>query len=392
LVDFDVLVVGAGPSGIWAAVTAARCGARVGLVERQARIGEHVRCGEGIQRDPLAEMVEVDPEWVASEVHGVRLFAPNGTFADLAEPGVGVITHKDLFLRALARLAAAEGVEIWPGAEAVGLKAGERRSWMVDVRRGSRRSSLRCGAVVAADGIASSVARELKLKGPLAPVDLFVCAQYTVAPIDVDPSVIEFHFGRDVAPGGYAWVFPKGEAVANVGVGMVAGVPGNLAPVEYLARFKQRRCRRSKTVAFIVGGVPSERNPFKACAGGVFLCGDAARIADQITGAGIIPGMESGAIAGKHAFMHAAGEARPDMVAKSFVKSLRAHFKNRRMRSAVRVVLTRMGDADLTRLVGLVGEFAAGGRPVRRDPVALLRFVARSMPTSFNIARHLVGV
>jgi digeranylgeranylglycerophospholipid reductase len=246
--------------------------------------------------------------------------------------------------------------------------------------------------VVGADGIRSSVGRSLGIVGALALSDIFSCAQYTVTPIDVDPNVVEFHLGRETAPGGYGWVFPKGDGLANVGVGIVPGIEGNLTPAEYLARFKQMRCPGSKILSFVVGGVPSVRDPSKACADGVFLAGDAARVADPVSGAGIVPGMVSGAIAGKHAFIHAAGESKPDIVRKGFVKSLKAEFNDRRMRYAVRRVLTRMSDADLNRLVGLIGDYAAEGKPLRSDPAALARFVAKSMPTTFRLARHLVGV
>lgn len=392
MVDFDVLVVGAGASGIWAAVTAARSGGRVLLLERRSRIGERVLCAEGIGRDGLSQLVDLDPEWVACEIHGVRFCAPDGSLAEVGEAGAGFVAHKDVFLRGLARLAAGQGVEIWPAAEAVDLRALERGAWAVDVRRGSRQLTLKCGAVVAADGIGSWVGRRLGIVDVLAPSDVFSCAQYTVAPIDVDPNVVEFHFGRETAPGGYAWVFPKGDAVANVGVGIMRGGGGRLTPVEYLARFRQKRCPASKTLSFVVGGVPSVRDPFKASADGVFLAGDAARMADPVSGAGIVPGMLSGAIAGRHAFIHAAGEAKPDIVRKSFVKSLRSEFKDRRMRYAVRQVLTGMSDGDLDRLVGLIGDYAAEGIPLRSNPVALVRFLARSMPASFRLARHLVGV
>jgi digeranylgeranylglycerophospholipid reductase len=391
LVDFDVLVVGGGASGIWAAVTAARSGGRVLLLERRSRIGERVICAEGLGRDGLSQLVELNPEWVASEIHGIRFCAPDGSLAEVGEVGAGFIAHKDVFLRGLAGLAAGQGVEIWPAAEATDLRA-QGHGWTAEVQRGSRRLTLRCGAVVAADGIRSSIGRRLGIVGPLALSEIFSCAQYTVTPIDLDPNVVEFHLGRETAPGGYGWVFPKGGRVANVGVGIVPGGDGDLTAVEYLSRFKQMRCPGSKILGFVVGGVPSARDPFKACADGVFLAGDAARIADPVSGAGIVPGMASGAIAGKHAFIHAAGDTKPDIVRRSFVKSLKAEFKDRRMRYAVRRVLTRMDNTDLSRLVGLIGDYAAEGTPLRSDPAALVRFVARSMPAAFRLARHLVGV
>lgn len=246
MVDFDVLVVGGGASGIWAAVTAARLGGRVLLVERRSRIGERVICAEGIGKSGLSQLVDLDPEWVASDVRGVRFCAPGGGLAEVGDVGAGFIAHKDVLLRGLARIAAGLGVEIWPAAEATGLAAGGNGAYAAEVRRGSRHLTLKCGAVVAADGLRSSLGRRLGISGPLTLSEIFSCAQYTLTPIDVDPNIVEFHFGREIAPGGYGWVFPKGPSVANVGVGIVPGGGCNLTAVEYLARFKQVRCPGSK--------------------------------------------------------------------------------------------------------------------------------------------------
>jgi len=389
--DFDVLVVGAGAAGIWAAASAARSGGRVLLAERRARIGEVVVCAEGIGREGISRLVEPDPEWIATEVGGVRFYAPGGTVVEIGEAGAGFVAHKGLFLQSLARLAAGLGVEIWPAAEVTGVRRRDG-AWLAQVRRGSRSLAVTCGAVVAADGIRSAIGRRLGMVKALAPSEVFCCAQYTVSPIDVDPGVVEFHFGRDVAPGGYAWVFPKGEASANVGVGILPEARRGRTPVNYLEVFKQRRCPASKVLGFLVGGVPSVRDPFRASADGVFLAGDAARIADPASGAGIVSGMISGAIAGRHAQIHAAGETGPETVRRNFAGCLRAEFKDRRVRWAVRRVLARMSDKDLSRLVVLIGDYAAGGSPLRSDPLALVKFIARSMPTSFRLARHLVGV
>ncbi len=45
--------------------------------------------------------------------------------------------------------------------------------------------------------------------------------QYRLRRINVDPDIIEVHFGSQVAPRSYAWIFPRGEHEANVGAGLL---------------------------------------------------------------------------------------------------------------------------------------------------------------------------
>jgi digeranylgeranylglycerophospholipid reductase len=390
LADFDVAVIGAGCSGLWAAATVARGGGRCLVLERNARIGERIVCAEGMGRAGLAALTPVKPEWIAETVDKVRFHSNGGGLAEVREPGAGLVSHKEIVLGDLARIAAEAGAEIRPGCEVRDLGGVGSRELSLEIVSGARAARMSCRAVVAADGIESRIGRKLGIKRALKRTDLFSCAQYTVGPVDVAPGTIEIYLGRQVAPGGYAWVFPKGDSTANVGVGVV-GDPGGPPAVEYLKRFVHERCPRSKILRALVGGVPSERSPFKASAGGVFLAGDAARVADPISGAGIVPGMESGEIAGLYALRHALGQGSAEAVQKDFAKALRRKFDDRRMRWAARRALSHMSDKDLARMVALIAEYAGRGVSMRANPVAFLRFLARAMPTSFRLARHLVG-
>jgi hypothetical protein len=51
-----------------------------------------------------------------------------------------------------------------------------------------------------------------------------------------------------------------------------------------------------------------------------------------------------------------------------------------------------MSDRELTRMIELMGDYVSRGRSLRGNPMALLRFMVKSMPSTFKLARHLVGV
>jgi len=52
--------------------------------------------------------------------------------------------------------------------------------------------------------------------------DCLLCAQFMLPNVEVDPTCCHYYLGEEPAPGGYRWVFPKGEAKANVGIGVQA--------------------------------------------------------------------------------------------------------------------------------------------------------------------------
>jgi digeranylgeranylglycerophospholipid reductase len=390
-VDFDVVVVGGGCSGLWAARTAAEAGASAVLIEGRSRIGERIACGEGVGTDGIAQLVDLRPEWVAARIDGARLFMPDGDCVEIGERDCGVILNKELLLHGIAEMTAEAGVEMWLGSRArvVGVWEG---GVDLEIERPGGTCTLRAKSVVAADGIESNIARQAGVHEGLRAGDMFSCAQYTVSSIDVDPNVVEFHMGRDVAPGGYAWVFPKGESTANVGVGLVVDSSGGRSPMDYLREFKRRRCPRSRVSGSIVGGVPSVRHPYKACGRGIFTVGDAAGCADPVSGAGIVLGMESAKLAGEAAGLVARGDSAAREIEKVYVKQAKALFKDRNLRYGVRAALSKMMDPELARLIRLLSEYAVDGSVIRSDPFKLVAFLVKAMPRSLGLLRHLVGV
>src|SRR2546422_11286918 len=94
--------------------------------------------------------------------------------------------------------------------------------WDVAVRGLRGESTYRAGVVIGTDGVEAMVGRWAGLETRVPARDMESCAQYVVQGIDFDPDAIYLQFGAGIAPGGYAWLFPKSPGVANVGLGLVA--------------------------------------------------------------------------------------------------------------------------------------------------------------------------
>ena len=114
----------------------------------------------------------------------------------------------------------------------------------------------------------------------------------------MDPECCLYYLGTDLAPGGYAWVFPKGEHRANVGLGVQADL-AQASAMEYLERFIDQHSEldRGSPVTLIVGSVPVGIARGSIVTDGLMLVGDAARQADPLTGGGIANAMLAGRLA-----------------------------------------------------------------------------------------------
>ena len=125
------------------------------------------------------------------------------------------------------------------------------------------------------------------------------CTQITAANIPVNDDTLYFYFGKDVAPEGYFWVFPKGDNTANIGLGVSGATGKKKSAKAFLDEFMAKHYPDAPILTYIAGGVPSSVTLDKISAPGIALVGDAARQVNPLSGGGIASGMIGGSIAGK---------------------------------------------------------------------------------------------
>lgn len=296
----DVLVIGGGPGGLVAAreLAAGNPELDVVLIERDRAIGAPVRCGEGVGSAGLSEFIDpAGAAWISRRITRVIFRSPNGAEVRVAEGDVGYILDRSRFEPALAAEAGRAGAELMVGTEATTMRR-SAAGWDVATRGPDGDGLISARLVIGADGVDGMVGRWAGLDTRVPSRDMESCAQYVVAGIDFDPDAIYLHFGEQLAPGGYAWVFPKGVDVANVGLGIVAlrAEPGVTAR-RYLDRYMAAYFPTGVTTGYTVGGVIVHPTVKRTVADGVILCGDAAHMVNPLSGGGIVNAMKAGRLA-----------------------------------------------------------------------------------------------
>lgn len=197
---FDVLVVGAGPAGSFAAERLANANVRVALFDGRPA-GEPKPCGGGVTSKALKAWPHL-LEATGRMIDELELYSPGGKRLHLKLEEPFAIYSRTAFDSYLLDRARRAGAHVYHERVTLRPRANENDTWMVRARSGHEWSA---PVIVAADGANSAIAK--RLAGPLAPAEMEVAFGYrTPLPkTESAPTVVAF------LPGwaGYAWAFPR---------------------------------------------------------------------------------------------------------------------------------------------------------------------------------------
>lgn len=307
--DVDVLVVGSGPAGATTARYAAQGGLHVLLVDKKSELGTPVECSGALSQHALDDGgVPVDEEYILAPAYGFLTYSASGEqirhdyrVYGRAEP-LGYVVDRKRFDRYLSSLASKEGAELWLRSRVRGYLVEDNRIY-ARVERLGQEQTVRARVVVGADGVMSQVGLWAGLSPAIRLQDMASCLQYIVNNVETE-GLLEIVVGQAHAPGGYAWLFPKGGGYAEVGLGVIRSMTENDARC-HLERFMRQSFMRDRfTHANILevqgGGVPLAAPLKKLVANHVMLVGDAGRHVNSLTGGGLHTAMRGGRIAGEY--------------------------------------------------------------------------------------------
>ena len=306
----DVLVVGAGPAGSAAALTLASAGMAVVLVDQQAFPRDKV-CGDGLIPDAhqaLRELGVLDEVMRHAQAVGhVACIAPRGGRVDV--PGQLAVLPRKVLDDILCRAAVAAGarmhapVRFAAPIEVNGLVVGAR------LQQGDRQLDIRASWVLLATGavpqalLAAGMAERHTPSG----VALRGYIKNDAMAGRIDRLEIVWH--RALRPG-YGWIFPCGDGVFNIGVGISeirqarAGGQPNLRQIYDTFTRVYAPARELVQGGLPLGeikGAPLRFNLEGArfSRPGLLVCGEAAGSTYSFTGEGIGKALHTGMLAAR---------------------------------------------------------------------------------------------
>lgn len=302
--DYDIVIIGAGPGGSACAKVAAENGAKVLLVEKRNEIGVPKRCGEGLSLAAF-KRINLKPEgpWLKQSIKGAFVFSPSGKKVAAYYPEeAGYVIERKIFDKWLAEQASYAGAKVLAGTRATGIIKEGNKITGVKLKDISGEFEVRAKVVIAADGVESLVARWVGINSGHVLKDTCSGAQFEMSNVDLeDPHMLEIYMGNEIAPGGYIWVFPKGDRVANVGIGTRYDFTKGKTAYQYLREFVDSHPSLSKgSILEVNAGCIPVGGPMKEISTDNFMIiGDAAHQVNAIHGGGIGEAMKAGQIAGE---------------------------------------------------------------------------------------------
>jgi len=300
--NYDVIVVGGGPAGSACAEECAKLGLNVLCLEKRQEIGAPKRCGEGVTFDTEKIFkAKIPSRAIAQQIDGALIYAPNGKCIPVTMEGFGgYVVERKVFDKWRAFQASRAGAYVQAKSEVTDII--KDNDFVVGVKGNFDGDPFEhtCKVLVAADGVESTISRKAGLNTTNQLINIDAGFQYEMSNIKMEDSKkIHLWFGTDIAPRGYVWIFPKGEDIGNVGIGI--GEAEHSAKY-YLDKFIESRPDLFKNASIIEvnsGAIPVGGFMKNMVLNGFLTIGDAAHQVNPIHGGGMKEGTIAGQIAAK---------------------------------------------------------------------------------------------
>ena len=289
--EYDVVVVGAGPVGGFLAQRMCEEGASVLLLEEHAQIGRPFQCAGLV--NPEAMSLAGLESTVLTQIWGARIHSPSGIPVEIGnEQDVRTWSVcRKLFDEGVVKGAVKAGADIWLSSKPISADANEDHVQLsVSTPQGDR--TIRCKLLCGADGAHSWVRRRFKMGRPK---ELMIGFQVEVTGYKGKPGRLDMYTGSRFSPGFFAWAIPSGETT-RVGTWSKPELMREASCELLLDRLRKEplwseRFSDCREVGRFCGPIPSGlvKRPM---IGRVALFGDAAGLCKPSTGGGIGPGFK----------------------------------------------------------------------------------------------------
>jgi len=254
----------------------------------------------------------------------------------------------------------------------------------------SEEIEFRAKIIIAADGVESRVGRWAGLKTTIKIKDMESAIQMSVSNINCKSNRLDFYLGVDRAPGGYLWVFPKGDRFANIGIGIGGIHNKHKSARKYLEEFMEIHYPDAAILTTVIGGVPCAHTLPRIATDNLMICGDAAHMVNPVTGGGIISGMQGGKLAG----IRAAEAVIARDYSYGFLKKYEKDWdkllgKNYERMYKIKSAVVKLSDDDLNRTADVISGLSQSDRSLKKVfTTALLKH-----PTLLiSVARAFAGI
>jgi len=355
-----ISIIGAGPSGCYAAYLLAKAGKEVQIFEEHKEIGKPVQC-TGLVTSSINDIIKIKKELIINEIDKVKIFSKNNNI-ELKLKNKNLVLDRKKFDNYLADMAIEQGAKIF-----LNYKFIDNKNKLIKIKYNNKNETvIKTDYLIGADGPLSQVAKSnnlYKRRNFLTGVQAIVKLK--------NENYIEFypHIGC------FAWVVPENKEICRIGVASYNNIKQDFNNFLKLKKIKE------KDIIEKQGGlIPIYNNRAKTQKNNTYLLGDAALQVKATTGGGIIQGLK-------------AAQALTDSIIqkkdyqkewkKSIGKDLLIHQK-------IRTIMDKFKNKDWDYLLSLFKEESLKSKisncyesPIRNKTKSILESFDRDYPSKF---------
>ncbi len=243
----DVIVIGGGPAGATISRILAENDVDVLLFEKKKIVGLPVRCGELLPHPSemrrllpkvkdAEKLIEPPKNTISNVTDYAELIDPMGN--KLKARFKSNIIFRDKYDQALIKRAMDAGVIVKFSCPVISVSVNGN----IRVKDMGTIKQVKAPVIVGADGPRSLLAAGLRNRN----YEFTACFVSIMDNVSVDETAVQMYYGKEYSPGAYAWIIPKGNRMANVGLGIRKRFSSGAKLRDYFQKFVEEHPIASK--------------------------------------------------------------------------------------------------------------------------------------------------
>ncbi len=303
VVDSDLIVIGGGPTGSSSAFQNAKAKIPTMILEEHSRIGVPSHCTGHISFTGLRNLqLDIPKHIFENMIKAANFYSPSGKQFTIRFPHpVTCVINRELFDQHLLERAMKAGAQFVTDSYVYSLLIENGRVKGVKIRKGNKFEEYESKIVIDAEGVSSSVLKRAGI--PTANPNLMVQGVQAEANVieDMQEDTVEIYLGRNFAPGFFAWLVPRRDGTAKVGLATRKGknVRDQFNHFTHHHPIVSKKLERSKIDNLVYHPIPLGGFIPRTYFNGLLITGDAASQVKSTTGGGIVMGVTCAKLAGE---------------------------------------------------------------------------------------------
>ena len=287
--DFDVVVVGGGPTGGCVASQIAEKDYNIAIFEQHKQIGEPLNCA-GLITSRVFDIIGLsEKSIVQNKIKGAHIHSPSGNILTIGGDRYNaLVINRPMFDQEIIKNSIDKGAKLFLENKVISVKKTNNH---IELRT-SKKDNIRCKILIGADGPQSKIRNLFSLPEPS---EFLRGIGAEIKNSNLDPDFVEIFVGNQISPGFFAWMIPTNDKGTKARIGLCIGEEAPYPPRYYFSNLFKNKITslylENTEITKNLGGMIPLGILNKTYDANMLLVGDAAAQVKPTSGGGIYPGL-----------------------------------------------------------------------------------------------------